>query len=96
MGLNFCADFLEDVPKGQKNPGTIAAVVRHAKHIVDVGGIDVLGLGSDFDGIDTHEELPGAQSMGALWDAMKSAGFTEEQLDRIFWKNVLRVYEEIL
>ena len=96
MGLNFCADFLEDVPKGQKNPGTIAAVVRHAKHIADVGGIDVLGLGSDFDGIDTHEELPGAQSMGALWDAMKSAGFTEEQLDRIFWKNVLRVYEEIL
>lgn len=96
MGLNFCADFLEDVPKGQKNPGTIAAVVRHAKHIVDVGGIDVLGLGSDFDGIETHEELPGAQSMGALWDAMKSAGFTEEQLDRIFWKNVLRVYEEIL
>ena len=96
MGLNFCADFLEDVPKGQKNPGTIAAVVRHAKHIVNVGGIDVLGLGSDFDGIDTHEELPGAQSMGALWDAMKSVGFSEEQLDRIFWKNVLRVYEEIL
>lgn len=96
MGLNFCADFLEDVPEGQKNPGTIAAVVRHAKHIADVGGIDVLGLGSDFDGIDTHEELPGAQSMGALWDAMKNAGFTEEQLDRIFWKNVLRVYEEIL
>ena len=96
MGLNFCADFLEDVPKGQKNPGTIAAVVRHAKHIVDVGGIDVLGLGSDFDGIETHEELPGAQSMGALWDAMKSAGFTEDQLDQIFWKNVLRVYEEIL
>ena len=96
MGLNFCADFLEEVPKGQKNLGTIAAVVRHAKHIVNVGGIDVLGLGSDFDGIDTHEELPGAQSMGALWDALKSAGFTEEQLDRIFWKNVLRVYEEIL
>ena len=96
MGLNFCADFLEEVPEGQKNPGTIAAVVRHAKHIVNVGGIDVLGLGSDFDGIDTHEELPGAQSMGALWEAMKSAGFTEEQLDRIFWKNVLRVYEEAL
>ena len=96
MGLNFCADFLEEVPEEQKNPGTIAAVVRHAKHIVNVGGIDVLGLGSDFDGIDTHEELPGAQSMERLWDALKTAGFTEEQLDRIFWKNVLRVYEEDL
>ena len=96
MGLNFCADFLEEVPEGQKNPGTIAAVVRHAKHIANVGGIDVLGLGSDFDGIDTHEELPGAQSMERLWEALKVAGFTEEQLDRIFWKNVLRVYEEDL
>lgn len=96
MGLNFCADFLEEVPEGQKNPGTIAAVVRHAKHIANVGGIDVLGLGSDFDGIDTHEELPGAQSMERLWEALKAAGFTEEQLDRIFWKNVLRVYEEDL
>ena len=96
MGLNFCADFLEEVPEGQKNPGTIAAVVRHANHIANVGGIDVLGLGSDFDGIDTHEELPGAQSMGALWDALKAGGFTESQLDQIFWKNVLRVYEEVL
>ena len=96
MGLNFCADFLEEVPEGQKNPGTIAAVVRHARHIADVGGVGVLGLGSDFDGIDTHEELPGAQSMELLWEALKRSGFTEEQLDGIFWKNVLRVYEEDL
>lgn len=96
MGLNFCADFLEEVPEGQKNPGTIAAVVRHAKYIADVGGVDVLGLGSDFDGIDTHEELPGAQSMERLWDALKQGGFTEEEMDRIFWKNVLRVYGEVL
>ena len=51
MGLNFCADFLEEKPLGEKNPGTIEAVVRHARHMADVGGIEVLGLGSDFDGI---------------------------------------------
>ena len=93
MGLNFCADFLEEVPEGQKNPGTVAAVVRHAKHIANVGGIGVLGLGSDFDGIPAHGELPGAQSMERLWDALKSGGFSEDELDLIFWKNVLRVYE---
>lgn len=96
MGLNYCADFLEEVPVGEKNPGTIAAVVRHAKHIVNVGGIEVLGLGSDFDGIDTHEELPGAQSMEKLWAALREAGFTEGQLDKVFWKNVLRVYSDTL
>lgn len=96
MGLNFCADFLETVPEGQQNRGSLAAAVRHARHIVNVGGIEVLGLGSDFDGIDTNEELPGAQSMGGLWDALHGAGFTEGQLDRIFYGNVLRVYREIL
>ena len=96
MGLNYCADFLEEVSLGEKNPGTIEAVVRHAKHIAKVGGIEVLGLGSDFDGIDTHEELPGAQSMEKLWDELHKAGFTERQLDKIFYGNVLRVYCDVL
>ncbi|MCM1056551.1 MAG: dipeptidase [Firmicutes bacterium] len=96
MGLNYCADFLEERPVGERNPGTIGAIVRQAKHITDVGGIRVLGLGSDFDGIDTHEELPGAESMGKLWEAMKAAGFTESQLDLIFSGNVLRVYGDTL
>ena len=96
MGLNYCADFLEEVPAGEKNPGTIEAVVRHARHIVNVGGIQVLGLGSDFDGIDTHEELPGAQSMEKLWDGLKAGGFAESQMDLIFSGNVLRLYRDIL
>lgn len=96
MGLNFCADFLEMKPAGQENPGSIEAVVRHAKHIVRVGGMEVLGLGSDFDGIDTNRELPGAQSMERLWDALHQAGFTEGQLEQIFGGNVLRVYREVL
>lgn len=96
MGLNFCADFLVEVPAGEKNPGTVEAVVQHAKHIAKIGGVEVLGLGSDFDGIDTHEELPGAQSMEKLWDALKAAGFAESQLDLIFYGNVLRVYRDIL
>lgn len=96
MGLNFCPDFLEERPVGEENPGTIAAVARHAKHIVKVGGMDVLGLGSDFDGIPTHEELPGAQSMEKLWEALHEAGFTEGQLDKIFYGNVLRVYRDTL
>lgn len=96
LGLNYCADFLEEMPAGRKNPGTIAAVVRHARHIVNVGGIGVLGLGSDFDGIDTHEELRGAESMGKLWDALKAAGFTERELDLVFCGNVLRVYRDTL
>lgn len=96
MGLNFCADFLEEVPTGQENPGTVEAVVRHARHIVKQGGVEVLGLGSDFDGIETHRELPGAQSMERLWEALHKSGFTQSELDKIFCENVLRVYRECM
>lgn len=95
-GLNFCADFLKVVPVGEPNPGVLEDVVRHALHITKVGGIEVLGLGSDFDGIDTNEALPGAQSMGILWDSLHKAGYRQSELDKIFGENVLRVYKEVL
>lgn len=96
MGLNFYAHFLKTVPVGETNLGTIEDVMRHAKHIVNVGGISVLGIGSDFDGIDTHEELPGVQNMECLWEALHRVGFTQGQLDKIFYENVLRVYRSTL
>ncbi|MBO5486735.1 MAG: dipeptidase [Eubacterium sp.] len=96
VGLNFYPDFLTEVPKGMENPGTINSIVEHAKYIVSVAGIEVLGLGSDFDGIEGHEELQGAQGMNRLWDAMYKAGFSQRQLDKIFYQNVLRVYREVL
>ncbi|MCM1540235.1 MAG: dipeptidase [Blautia sp.] len=96
MGLNYCADFLEEKLVGVENQGSIRAVARHAQHIANVGGIEALGLGSDFDGISAYEEIPGAQGMEALWNGMRRAGFTESQLDMIFYRNVLRVYKETL
>ena len=93
MGLNFCADFLRTVPEGVRNPGRLEDVAPHAEHIFRVGGEDCLGLGSDFDGIDTNEALPGAQAMEKLWECLKRNGFTERQLDKIFYGNVLRVLE---
>lgn len=91
MGLNFYPDFL-----GEKTPGRLSDVVTHAKHIVNVGGIDVLGLGSDFDGIEGNVELPGAQAMPLLQDALLKGGFKSSEVDKIMEGNVLRVYREVL
>lgn len=101
MGLNFYPPFLEkqDTSAGGGNSrmqGTIASVIRHAKHIVNVGGIEVLGLGSDFDGMDGHKELPGAQAMPRLWDALETAGFKTSEIEKIFGENVLRVYRDVI
>lgn len=96
MGLNFCADFLETKPEGESNPGTIEAIVRHADHILRVGGTECLGLGTDFDGIDTHGELPDAASMPLLDAALKKAGWSASVREKIFNGNVLRLYRDVL
>lgn len=96
IGLNFCPDFLTVPSYGEANPGTIAAVAAHAKHIMNVGGIDCVGLGSDFDGIDGHAELADYSYLPRLADALKKEGFRESDVEKIFYKNALRLYKELL
>ncbi|NLL77108.1 MAG: membrane dipeptidase [Clostridiales bacterium] len=96
IGLNFCPDFLTEVSVGEENAGTIAGIVDHAKYITNVGGIDCLGLGSDFDGIDGHAELPDYSYLPKLAEALEKAGFSQNDVEKIFYKNVLRVYKELL
>ena len=74
----------------------IKDMVRHARYIYNVAGIDTIGLGTDFDGIDDHLELNGAGDMQKLADALSAAGFTTGEIEKIFWRNALRVYGEVL
>ncbi len=96
VGLNFCPDFLEETAPGEENPGSIAAIVRHVKHIIRVGGAECIGLGSDFDGIEGHGELPDFSYMPRLCDALRKSGLKEGEIEKIFFKNVLRFYKELL
>lgn len=91
MGLNFCGDFLN--PNGKSR---VEDMVRHAKHILDVGGSDILGLGTDYDGIDGDLELDHCDKMQLLAQEMDRQGFGIEQIEKIFHGNVLRLYREVL
>ena len=91
-GINFCVMFLND----QDTAGRIEDAVRHIKHFVNVGGIGCVGMGSDFDGIRTNVELPNCSYMPRLADALVKSGFSEDEVEQIFWGNVMRVYKEVL
>lgn len=95
IGLNFCGDFLRDDTVGQKAAG-LADVVRHARHMVNVGGIECVGLGSDFDGIPPYTGMPRAECMEELAEVFRQGEFSENEIDRIFYGNVFRVYKMIL
>lgn len=94
MGLNFCENFLFE--KKLATESSYDWILYHAKHIINIGGIECLGLGSDFDGIPTNQDLPDASFMPVLYDAFLKAGFSASQTDKIFYKNVLRLYKDTL
>lgn len=91
-GVNYCSEFIED---HNETYTSIQGIVDHVRHIAKVGGIDCVGLGSDFDGIGNALEFKDASGMQLLYQALKPY-FTEEEIEKIFWKNVLRVYKETM
>lgn len=91
MGINYCEDFLAN-----DGNGNINAILAHIDHIVKVGGINTVGLGSDFDGISTRKDLVDGSQMDQLATALFQHGYDNSAIEKIFSGNVLRVYKEVL
>lgn len=91
MGINFCSDFV-----GRNSITQIDDLVRHINHIRDVGGIEVISLGSDFDGIENEVEIKDASQMNKLVLALEKAGYTEDEVEKIMYKNALRFFKDTL
>ena len=96
MGINYYTCFLRDFCQDEAPVSRVSYMVEHMKHIRNVGGIGCLGLGSDFDGIECELEMKDASMVPMLADAMKREGFSQSEIEAVFYKNVLRVYREIL
>lgn len=96
MGVNYCPSFLDDTKEESEVEGTIASIVHTIKYTVSVGGYECIGLGSDFDGIPTHKELPDASCLPLLAGALSDAGLKQHEIEAIFYKNVLRLYRDVL
>ena len=90
-GINYCHDFIKE----DKSTATVKDVVKHIDYIKNLIGIDYIGLGSDFDGIGNSDiELKNAEMMNLLIDELIESGYTDEEIDNICYKNVLRVFKE--
>lgn len=90
-GLNFYSAFL--CGSRRARPEDIA---RHALHMIDKAGEDAAALGTDFDGFEPEalpEGIHGVQDMEIVWEAMRRAGITSRQIDKIASGNLRRVLE---
>lgn len=91
-GINFVPTFLKDGTKKQKP--LIECIINHIKHIKKLVGIDTVALGSDLDGFSADSEFKSASDYVKIPQALFQEGFTDTEVEKICYKNALRVFKE--
>jgi membrane dipeptidase len=75
--------------------GSVHHVVDHIEHIIKVAGIDHVGLGSDFDGIErTPKQLEDVSCYPYITQELLNRGYKKEQIHQVLGGNALRVLRD--
>jgi membrane dipeptidase len=75
--------------------GSVKDIADHIDHVVNIAGIDHIGLGSDFDGLEVlPDDLKDASMIPNLMHELLQRGYTEEDIEKICSKNLLRVWKQ--
>jgi membrane dipeptidase len=93
VGINFATNFIR--PDGGRNRDTpLGLLVDHLEHLVKVVGEDGVGIGSDFDGAMMPADLSTAAGLPNLVTAMRERQFGEALVEKICYRNWLRVLKK--
>jgi membrane dipeptidase len=72
-------------------PGTVHTLVDHIDHVVKVAGVEHVGLGSDYDGINmAPKQLEDVSCYPYITQELLNRGYTAEQIHKILGLNILR------
>ena len=72
-------------------------IARHVRHALNIGGENCIGLGGDLDGITiTPAGVTGVESYPRIVDVLHDAGLTATQVEKVCWRNMVRVFGEVL
>jgi membrane dipeptidase len=92
VGIVYACAFLR--PDFADDPDTpIELIAEHARYIADRIGVEHVGLGSDFDGTTVPAELGDVAGVPKVLDALRAAGFGNEDVAAIAWDNWRRVLD---
>ncbi len=76
--------------------GSIHDVVDHIEHVIKIAGIDHVGIGSDFDGIDsTPEQLEDVSKYPLITQELLNRGYKADQIRKVLGENFMRVMRAV-
>ncbi len=90
IGINLYGLFLGGTPKS-----TINAILEHIGYLYQLGGEDILALGTDFDGMDCELEVCNAGEMGKLINILVKL-YPQSVVDKLMYQNAERIIRENL
>src|SRR5579864_814868 len=70
-------------------------IIEHIDHAVKIGGVDHVGLGSDFDGANMPYGMEDASKLPKITGALLRKGYSEGDVRKILGENTLRVMTEV-
>lgn len=74
---------------------TMAHVVEHIQHVREVAGIDHVGVGGDFDGVNRLPDgITGVDAYPAIFAELMKAGWSEADIRKLAGENALRVMRQ--
>lgn len=91
VGLNYYVQFIQSEGK----TSSLDDLLRHIHHFLELGGEDVIALGSDFDGADVPTYLSGVWDLEHLIRGMERSGLTDAVIQKILFDNAYRYLTSI-
>jgi membrane dipeptidase len=91
-------DFVETYNTQSPYPfATLEIVLNHIDHVVNLVGIDHVGIGSDYDGVGDSlpVNLKDVSDFPNLVEGLLERGYSESDIKKILNENVLRVWREV-
>lgn len=96
MGDFYAMDYLYHKYEEEANPirPPLSMVIDHIAYIIKLVGVDYVGLGSDFDGINlTPQQLDDVSDYPLITKALVEKGYSKKDIDKILGGNFLRVLQ---
>ena len=91
VGINLYTEFLGDKRAGIKD------VIRHIEHILALGGKDILGIGTDFDGISKAAKgIESADKLAVLLNELGKLNYPDDLIKKIAYGNYFDLFMKVL